>query len=91
MARKPTVSRAYPEPTGGPIDKGLDKTSHKGSTYPQPNSANSPDPSSTAPPGVVPGPGAYSVNLAGAPPENQVSVKNPGVTSSGNAGAGANK
>ena len=67
----------YPEPTGGPINLGLGATSHSGSNYPQPNSANAPDPSSTAPPGSFPGPEAYRPSLAGA--ALPASVVNPGV------------
>jgi hypothetical protein len=97
MAKKPTATRAmpepptgspgqgqglpsvpYPEPTGGPINNGLQATSHNHSTYPQPNSANQPDTSSSAGPGVVPGPEAYRPNLAGN--TLNTSATNPGVT-----------
>jgi hypothetical protein len=57
---------SYPEPTGGPINYGLQATSHNKSNYPQPNSANQPDPASSAPPSAaVPGPQAYRPSLAG--------------------------
>ena len=93
MAKKPpVVARAYPEPTGGPVTLGLDKTSHNHSNYPQPNNANNPDPASTAPPGVVPPQSVYTnVPIAGAAPEGSVTVSNPGVTNSGNAGDAASK
>lgn len=56
---------SYPEPTGGPINYGLQATSHNKSNYPQPNSANQPDQSSSAPSAPVPGPEAYRPSLAG--------------------------
>lgn len=54
----------YPPPKTGGYTLGLNQTSHNLS-YPQPNSANQPDTSSTAPPAPVPGPEAYRPSLAG--------------------------
>jgi hypothetical protein len=66
----------YPEPTGpSPIQLGLDRTTHNGSNYTQPNSANLPG--ADAPSGAIPGP--PTANLPGNPPRNNVSTGNPGV------------
>lgn len=57
--------QGYPVPQTGGHQLGLNNTSHNGSNYPQPNSANQPDSGSMAGPGAVPGPAAYRPNLAG--------------------------
>jgi hypothetical protein len=70
-------SSSYPEPQTGGYTLGLNLSSHTGSNYPQPNSANQPDTSSAAGPAPVPGPEAYRPSLAG----NMLSpsVENPGI------------
>lgn len=74
---KQTGNQGYPAPQTGGYTLGLTNTSHVGSSYPQPNSANQPDPASTAPPAGTPGPEAYRPNIAGnAPP---ASMSNPGI------------
>ena len=83
---KPTQG-PYPEPKGGPINFGLDATTHKGSNYPQPNSAGLPG--TDAPPGVQPAQ-TQPVPIAGAP-VGPASTGNPGVRDTGNAGTGASK
>jgi len=71
---------AYPEPLGGPVNTGLDSTTHN-VKYPQPNSANLPG--TDAPAGVVPGADAYKPSLSGNAPRNPVSTGNPGVKPGG--------
>ena len=73
---KQSGNQGYPEPTGGPIQYGLNLSSHN-TTYPQPNSPSAPDQTSTAPPGIFPGPEAYRPNIAGNPTGASVSI--PGV------------
>jgi hypothetical protein len=69
--------QGYGPPATGGYTLGLNTTSHNGSSYPQPNSANQPDTSSNAGPAPVPGPEAYRPSIAGNAPA--ASMDNPGV------------